>query len=125
MIITGRRIEKLEDAVARLSSSKPKGSTATIQWRQQDISDLSSTEKFWADLKADGTEVDVLVLNAMQPGQFGMKSGWKKVWAAFETNVLGGLQMCEKFLAQGPIQGKVSEISLDSLSPRRKLFSQN
>lgn len=108
VIITGRRVEKLEEAVASLNSSKPEKSTATVLWRQQDVSDLSNIETFWRNLKSDNLEVDVLVLNATHTGQFGVSAGWKKVWECFEFNVLGSLRMSEEFVAQGPKKGKVS-----------------
>jgi len=96
--------------VATLGSSKPTGSTAIVLWRQQDIADMSSIERLWVDLKHDGVEVDVLVLNAMVPGAFGISAGWKQVWACFEANVGGNLRMAEAFLAQGPKKGKVRKM---------------
>jgi len=83
---------------------------------------LENFDGFWASLKKDGLEVDVLVLSAAVAGQLSLKAGWMKTWGAFEGNVLGNLRMTEEFLAQGPRTGKVSSLHPITLESYIKLI---
>ncbi len=58
----------------------------------------------------DGLVVDILVLNAaaFSGEQTVLESGPDSVWAAYETNVRGPLDMIQSFTQQGDGRPKVS-----------------
>jgi short-subunit dehydrogenase len=108
VIILGRRQELLSIAVEELKAYLPAKSETKVFARKCDIGNGEEMEKLWGELKREGIEVDVMVLNAAKTGPMTVNSDWKKVWEFYEVNVLANLRMTEKFLAQGPEMGKVS-----------------
>ena len=108
VIILGRREAVLSDALEKLETSRPKGSVTKILGRVCDITKQDDADRLWKELKQDGFEVDILILNAALATQVGvLLEGTEATWKLFETNVLANLRMTERFLAQGPRHGKV------------------
>jgi NADP-dependent 3-hydroxy acid dehydrogenase YdfG len=108
VIILGRREAVLSDALEKLETSRPKGSVTKILGHVCDITKQDDVDRLWKELKQDGVEVDILILNAALATQVGvLLEGTEVTWKLFETNVLANLRMSERFLAQGPHNGKV------------------
>lgn len=108
VVILSRQQPTLDAAVSKLKISS---SSTEIVGRIVDISDESSIKSLWSGLKKDGIDIDVLILNAAQTGNAPLLSeGVARTWKYFETNVLAGLRMIEKFTSQGPKTGKVGII---------------
>lgn len=109
VIILSRQQSLLDAALEQLEASKPIGSSTKIHGRVVSIASPESIEGLWKSLKAEGIDVDILVLNAGKTGDSPVLAmGSKHTWDYFETNVLAGLRMTEKLMQQGQEHGKVS-----------------
>ncbi|KAJ4484994.1 short-chain dehydrogenase/reductase [Lentinula edodes] len=115
IIIVGRRIAVLDDAVAKLHGEFP--NTEFIA-RQGDISDEASAASVWDHLNAHDILVHVLVLNAMHLYPMGpdtLKMARKDVMEAFNTNVGGNFTMTAKFVNQ-PLRPVGEKLNLVNVS---------
>jgi hypothetical protein len=107
VIILSRQESLLASALQTLETSRPVGSATQILGRTVSINDIESIQALWDDFQIDGIEVNILVLNAAKTGNSPiMEMGSSKTWEFFETNILSGLRMTEKFMQQGSA-GKV------------------
>jgi len=114
VIITGRRQDKLDQAVAELQAEVSKnnsenGKTEIIAYNS-DVSDKKAVDALWDDLKVRGIVVHILVLNAARfavPKPL-FELGTDFVWESFEVNVRAPLQFAERFAKQGVDEQKVS-----------------
>jgi NAD(P)-dependent dehydrogenase (short-subunit alcohol dehydrogenase family) len=111
VIIVGRRVDVLEDAVSKLEQeSKAAGTNTKIIGRNFDVSNLAEIEAFWKDLAAQGITVDVYVANAAKftvPKPI-LELGADEVWSQIEVNAKSPLYFVEKFYAQAGEKQKVS-----------------
>jgi NADP-dependent 3-hydroxy acid dehydrogenase YdfG len=107
VIILSRQESLLASALQTLEHSRPVGSTTQILGRTVSINDRDSIEVLWDDFTSNGIEVNILILNAAKTGNSPiMRMGSSQTWDFFETNILSGLRMTEKFMQQGSA-GKV------------------
>jgi len=113
VIITGRRQDKLDQAVAELQAEVSKigneKKTEIIAYNS-DVADKKAVDSLWDDLKARGIVVHILVLNAARfavPKPL-FELGTDFVWQSFEVNVRAPLQFAERFAKQGVDEQKVS-----------------
>ena len=85
VILTGRRQDPLDKAVAALSKESPK---TTFIARLNDASDTSNVVDLWTQFDAEGLVVDVLVLNVARVHNAGsiLEIGYKEVLADLATN---------------------------------------
>ncbi|KAF8832117.1 hypothetical protein HHX47_DHR1001146 [Lentinula edodes] len=116
IIIVGRRIAVLEDAVAKLRGEFP--NTEFIA-RQGDISGEASAGSVWDHLNAHDILVHVLVLNAMHLYPMGpdtLKMERKDVMEAFNTNVGGNFTMTAKFVGQAlrPVGQRLNLVNIST-----------
>ncbi|KAH6660565.1 short chain dehydrogenase [Truncatella angustata] len=127
VIITGRRA----DATAAAAKALEKqliidGNSGGISSNTEfvgvtcDISKPEEVERLWADLKADGVYVDVLVLNAagISARQSIFERGTDGIWTDYNVNVRAQLQTTERFYKQetGPSAADSPQKSLVMLS---------
>lgn len=103
VILIGRTRATLEDTASVIP---------TAEARVCDISSTKDVDTLWKSLNEESVHVDTLVLNAAAATIAGsLKSGWKEIWAAFETTVRGNLMMAQGFVGQmGVKQGHVRNI---------------
>lgn len=105
-IVTGRRADATRDAAAALASANPGRAAVGLAC---DMGDSSAVDALWDSLEAEGTSVDVLVLNAVKVADAKplLDSGVGEVWASFDANVRAQLQMVERFHRQkgGDVKG--------------------
>ncbi|KAJ3936268.1 MAG: short-chain dehydrogenase/reductase [Lentinula lateritia] len=116
IIIVGRRITVLEDAVAKLCGEFP--NTEFIP-RQGDISDEASAASVWDHLNTHDILVHVLVLNAMHLYPMGpdtLRMERKDLMEAFNTNVGGNFTMTAKFVNQTlrPVGEKLNLVNIST-----------
>ncbi|KAK9417875.1 hypothetical protein SUNI508_01632 [Seiridium unicorne] len=101
VIITGRRAEATREAAATLGSRLVNPNTKFVGVTC-DMAKADMVERLWADLAAEGTFVDVLVLNATGiagPGRI-LERGTEKIWTDYDINVRTQLRMTEYFYKQ-------------------------
>lgn len=104
IIIIGRRAEVLSSAKREILAETQAGTKKVeVILKSVDVKDKAAIQELWAGLKHDGVKVDVLVSNAVQPGEsqslLGM--GADAVWERMQTNMYGPLLMAEMFSKQG------------------------
>lgn len=103
VIIIGRRAEKLKEAVKELEQvAKDTKAPTKIVARSCDIAKSAESNSLWDDLAAEGTAIDVLVLNAAafsDPKSL-FDLGIDQVWYQMEVNVKGPLLFAERFYKQ-------------------------
>ncbi|KAI0205875.1 short-chain dehydrogenase [Astrocystis sublimbata] len=99
VIITGRRTEVVAQAAENLKREAGETEVVGIPC---DVSNEASVEALWSRLKAEGTVVDVLVLNAVAfPPEKPLRDiGVKDIWKLYDSNVRAPLQMSEEFYRQ-------------------------
>ncbi|KAJ3850547.1 short-chain dehydrogenase/reductase [Lentinula lateritia] len=115
IIIMGRRITVLEDAVAKLRGEFP---NTEFVAQQGDISDEVSTSSVWDHLNSHNIFVHVLVLNAAHLFPMGpdtLKMERKDLMEAFNTNVWGNFSMTAKFVNQ-PLRPVGEKLNLVNVS---------
>ncbi|KAJ3805707.1 short-chain dehydrogenase/reductase [Lentinula aff. lateritia] len=115
IIIMGRRITVLEDAVAKLRGEFP---NTEFVAQQGDISDEVSTSSVWDHLNSHNIFVHVLVLNAAHLFPMGpdtLKMERKDLMEAFNTNVWGNFPMTAKFVNQ-PLRPVGEKLNLVNVS---------
>lgn len=113
IIIVGRRAAVLESAKEEILAEAAKNNTSggnnsinhqkvEVITRSVDLTDQAAVRQLWAGLAQAGVTVDVLVLNAAQPGAFQslLDMGADAVWERMEANVHGPLLMAELFAKQ-------------------------
>lgn len=107
VIITGRRGDVVDEAVAKLRAEYP-GAATQFTGRAAEVSDPVATENLWKGLQDDGIAVDVLALNAasFEPRPI-LDQGADKVWDQFRVNVRGPLDYAERFYKQRAPEGHV------------------
>jgi NAD(P)-dependent dehydrogenase (short-subunit alcohol dehydrogenase family) len=111
VIIVGRRVEKLKEAVTELEQlAKENNRPTKIIANILDVSNLEKVNGFWDELATNGTNVDILVLNAAKftEPQSLIELGVEEVWSQFETNVKGPLLFTERFYKQASTSQKVN-----------------
>lgn len=121
VIIIGRRAAVLAGAQEQIQATvagRPGSSPVRVITHACDVTDGPALAGLWADLKAEGVEVDVLVLNAAKFGNFGslLDIGADVVWAALDANVRGPLMLAEAFSKQGGDKPKVGLCSIYALA---------
>ncbi|GMM32756.1 oxidoreductase [Saccharomycopsis crataegensis] len=97
LILTARRLEKLDSVKSKLEAEFPNIKVLTVKL---DVSDLSAIEKFFKELPEEFSDVDVLINNA------GLARGVAKVGeisqddidSMFNTNVRGNIAMVQHLL---------------------------
>ncbi|KAK4231865.1 NAD(P)-binding protein [Podospora fimiseda] len=101
LILLGRRETVLYDAIAKLKTEEDTKDTI-LEGRACDIANLKETQKLWTEFKAEGIEVDVLVMNAAVTGDSTaiLKAGFEKTWGVFEVNVRALLDFAGWFYQQ-------------------------
>ncbi len=115
VIIVARRIDRLEAAAAELDKiAKDALSPTKFIARRCDVSHPAEVTALWDDLAAQGTKVDIVVLNSSQAGeqQSLIDSGIGEVWSQFEANVRGPLHFVERFYKQHDESQKVDGLKL-------------
>lgn len=112
VIIVGRRAAVLESAKEEILAEATKNNTngnnknnnqqVEVMTRSVDLTDGAAVRQLWAGLAQAGVAVDVLVLNAAQPGAFQslLDMGADAVWERMEANVHGPLLMAELLAKQ-------------------------
>jgi short-subunit dehydrogenase len=101
IILVGRRLEKLLEAKANLTSNIPlfHGDVDTYDC---DICDTEKVERLWDNLQQRGVTVDVMILNAACIGSpqnlFG--KGWRHLWTHYEMNVRANMVFTDCFVKQ-------------------------
>jgi NAD(P)-dependent dehydrogenase (short-subunit alcohol dehydrogenase family) len=103
IIIIGRRLHKLTEAVSELEAAgKEFGKEVRIIAKSCDVTDDEQVKGFWEELEREGVYVDVLVLNsAITTAAASMFDiGVQAVWQVFEANVKGPLHFAELFYKQ-------------------------
>ncbi|KAF2439764.1 NAD(P)-binding protein [Karstenula rhodostoma CBS 690.94] len=118
VIVTGRRAEATKAAAASLAAANPdRGEAVGLPC---DVADAEAVGALWNALEAEGTTVDVLVLNAVKVADAKplLDSGVVEVWATFEVNVRAQLQMTERFYRQKGegVKGPKNLINVSSFS---------
>ncbi|KAF2813915.1 NAD(P)-binding protein [Mytilinidion resinicola] len=115
VIIVGRRPDVLKAAGAELEREATAVKSPTkIIVRSCDMTKSSEVNALWDDLKAQGTTVNVLVLNAAKFSETKplFELGIEEVWSQMEANVKGPLQFAERFYKQDDKSEKVSIFDL-------------
>lgn len=114
IIIIGRRAAVLDEAREKIRTAAPEKAGLEVIGRSCDVTDKSAVAALWGDLKTEGVQVDVLVLNAAKFGVFGslLDVGADQVWAAMEANVHGPLMFAEAFSKQGGDKFKVKSATV-------------
>jgi NAD(P)-dependent dehydrogenase (short-subunit alcohol dehydrogenase family) len=110
VIITGRRQQQLDKAVAALNEAVTNGKAANSQiiGEKSDAANTADTNALWASLADKGITVDILVLNAAKfatPKPL-LELGIDHVWNTFEVNVRTPLHFTEKFYKQPGAEDK-------------------
>jgi NAD(P)-dependent dehydrogenase (short-subunit alcohol dehydrogenase family) len=102
VIITGRRQEAIDEAVAALTKLAKNGVVTKIIGKKSDAADPQAIDALWDDLAGDSVSVDVLVLNAAKFATYKplLELGIDNVWKSFEVNVRGVLHFAERFHKQ-------------------------
>ncbi|GAW07111.1 short-chain dehydrogenase reductase [Lentinula edodes] len=115
IIIIGRRITVLEDAVVKL---REEFQNTDFIAQQGDISDEVSTTSVWDHLNSNNIFVHVLVLNAAHLSPMGpdtLKMERKDLMEAFNINVWGNFSMTAKFVNQ-PLRPVGEKLNLVNVS---------
>nr|AEN14448.1 short-chain dehydrogenase/reductase [Lentinula edodes] len=115
IIIIGRRITVLEDAVVKL---REEFQNTEFIAQQGDISDEVSTTAVWDHLNSNNIFVHVLVLNAAHLSPMGpdtLKMERKDLMEAFNINVWGNFSMTAKFVNQ-PLRPVGEKLNLVNVS---------
>jgi NAD(P)-dependent dehydrogenase (short-subunit alcohol dehydrogenase family) len=111
VIIVGRRVDKLKEAVTELEQlAKDNNRPTKIIAHVLDVTNLTKVNGIWDKLATNGTNVDVLVLNAVKftEAQTLIELGVEEVWSQFETNVKAPLLLAERFYKQTSTSQKVT-----------------
>lgn len=109
IVILGRRDALIASALAELEAKRLPGSSTILASQKCDIGSAPELDDLWTALKQQGIRIDTLILNA---GTTGEVDQLEQFWSFYEMNVLSGLRMTEKFLAQGSQNGKVYRLLL-------------
>jgi NAD(P)-dependent dehydrogenase (short-subunit alcohol dehydrogenase family) len=98
-VITGRKVEVLDDVATRLRSLAPPGTKVLAP--KSDITDEASVAALFAAAKEEVGKIDVLVHSAgsLAEGLIGAVDA-TKFFSDFQVNVLGTYLMMHNFLAQ-------------------------
>ncbi|KAJ3913185.1 short-chain dehydrogenase/reductase [Lentinula edodes] len=115
IIIMGRRITVLEDAVVKL---REEFQNTEFIAQQGDIGDEVSTTSVWDHLNSNNIFVHVLVLNAAHLSPMGpdtLKMERKDLMEAFNINVWGNFSMTAKFVNQ-PLRPVGEKLNLVNVS---------
>ncbi|KAK4442943.1 hypothetical protein QBC34DRAFT_479261, partial [Podospora aff. communis PSN243] len=103
VIITGRRKEQLEKAIASLKEFAASAKKdVNIIGESSDVADPAAVDSLWSGLADKKIIVDVLILNAARfavPKPL-FELGIDHVWESFEVNVRGPIHFAEKFYKQ-------------------------
>lgn len=111
VVILGRRTAVLESAQKEIQAeAKHAGKPIQALTYPCDVTDQKAVAGVWEDLKTQGIEVNILVLNAAKFSSLGslLDVGSDNVWSAFDVNVHGPFMMAEAFAKQGGDSPKVS-----------------
>ncbi|KAJ3886160.1 short-chain dehydrogenase/reductase [Lentinula edodes] len=115
IIIMGRRITVLKDAVVKL---REEFQNTEFIAQQGDLSDEVSTTSVWDHLNSHNVFVNVLVLNAAHLSPMGpdtLKMERKDLMEAFNINVWGNFSMTAKFVNQ-PLRPVGEKLNLVNVS---------
>ncbi|KAK8063039.1 hypothetical protein PG997_015136 [Apiospora hydei] len=99
VVIVGRREGFIQDAATKLGQQFPEAQVVGLRC---DVAESDDVEALWADLKARGILVDVLVLNAtiVPPMAPLLEVGTKVIMESYNVNLKGNLDMTEHFYKQ-------------------------
>ncbi|KAK8079308.1 NADP(+)-dependent dehydrogenase [Apiospora phragmitis] len=99
LVIVGRREDFIKQSAAKLGQEFPKSQVLGLRC---DIAKSSDVETLWADLKTRGIFIDVLVLNATiaPPMMPLLELGTKGIMESYNVNLVGNLDMTERFYKQ-------------------------
>lgn len=105
IILTGRRLNVLQDATDSLSKEFP--ATEFVQW-QLDATDIPSIETLWRALDEEGIVVDVLVLSAAHVAGDDpiLELGYKNMFADFQMQVGSNGALADLFYHQKKRNGR-------------------
>ncbi|CAN6622318.1 NADP-dependent 3-hydroxy acid dehydrogenase [Trichomonascus vanleenenianus] len=115
LILTARRLERLEEAKKELESKYPGISVLPLKF---DVSDHARVPEWVKDMPQEWSNVDVLINNA------GMVFGSEKVGeiaqadvdTMFNTNVLGLISLTQQFVPKFRAQGHGDIVNLGSIA---------
>ena len=109
VVIVSRRQATMNDGLKELESY---GLADRVVSKICDMSDAEAAARLWADLRDEGTIVDVLVLNAVAPGVHPtiLEAGTEEVWRDYSMNARAQLDFTERFYKQSG-QGSSSKVS--------------
>ncbi|KFY14404.1 hypothetical protein V492_02651 [Pseudogymnoascus sp. VKM F-4246] len=104
--ITSRSEEKASRVAKEIEAV---GKGTKVLGYQYEIGDEASVNALWDNLKRDGVEIDVLILNtsANIPTAQEHDPSISKIWKIFESNVKNQLINVDRFQQQGKKAGKV------------------
>ncbi|ESA43461.1 uncharacterized protein NCU08784 [Neurospora crassa OR74A] len=107
VIITGRRQERLDEAVGLLRQhAKELGKQTEVVSEKSDAANMEEIDVLWKKLGEEGEVVDVLILNAVGEMAAGglCEDGGRttvEIWAKLEANLRGPMRYTELFMKQG------------------------
>ncbi|KAF3893535.1 putative short-chain dehydrogenase [Trichophyton interdigitale] len=102
IILLGRQRDSLASACERLRAQNPSFQGELITYAC-DIGDAIRVAQVWEDLNRKSIAVDVMIVNAGDPGTEATLDTvpLQLAWRAFEINVRGNLDMVQRFVQQG------------------------
>ncbi|KAK8132107.1 hypothetical protein PG999_000280 [Apiospora kogelbergensis] len=114
VVITGRKIDALENIAAQLKSLAPPGTEVFA--RGADITDEASVAVLFAAAKEAAGKIDVLINSAgsLEPGPVGSVDP-TKFFNDFQVNVLGSYLVTHHFLAQADGAGTVVSMTTGAI----------
>lgn len=118
VIITGRRQERLDEAVGLLRQhAKELGKQTEVVSEKSDAANMEEIDALWKKLGEEGEVVDVLILNVvgeMAAGGLCEEGGRTtvEIWAKLEANLRGPMRNTELFMKQGKDRQKVSLLAV-------------
>lgn len=118
LILTARRVEKLDSLKSELEQKYP--GTIKIHTQFLDVSDIKSIKPFFANLPTDFKDIDILVNNA------GLALGNDKVGdiaqsdinTVFNTNILGNIEVVQTLLPYFKQKNAGDIVQLGSIAGR-------
>lgn len=123
LIVLGRRKELIDKAVDELiAEAKSINSPTEVVGLSVDVSDTKAVAELWGDLQAQGTVIDVLVLNhaVTGPPKPILEIDLEEEWDIFNINVRSIIDLTQRFSKQGGDKKKVRTV-LGFCSPREIL----
>ncbi|KAI8630435.1 putative short-chain dehydrogenase [Xylariaceae sp. FL1651] len=102
VIILGRRAEVVASAAQQLTREAGPDYKGVVVGLTCDIGDATAVDALWQQLRAEGTVVDVLVLNAtgLPRAVPLLELGTDALWQVFDVSVRAQMQLTERFYRQ-------------------------